>query len=204
MGSRVSTLETHLGYWLRLVSNHVSHEFSRKLQERQVTVAEWVVLRKLLEAAPLAPSQLADALGLTRGAISKLNERLLQKGLIEIAGSRTDGRQQVISLTRRGQALVPQLAAVADTNDAEFFDVLSEPEQATLRKLLMKLVHSHELGGVPVDYALRFRHEKPRRDEPRQLKSSTGGSPRRTSAPCQSQPRNRLWHGAAGEHARRR
>jgi DNA-binding MarR family transcriptional regulator len=147
----VSSLETHLGYWLRLVSNHVSHEFSRKLLEREVTVAEWVVLRKLLEAAPLAPSQLAEALGLTRGAISKLNDRLAQKGLVEIAASRSDARQQVVSLTRRGQALVPQLAAIADANDREFFGVLSASELATLRKLMLKLVRAHALGGTPID-----------------------------------------------------
>ncbi len=146
----VSALETHLGYWLRLVSNHVSHEFRRKLERRGVTVAEWVILRKLLEAAPLAPSQVADALGMTRGAISKLNERLLQKQLIEVAASASDGRQQVVSLTRRGQTLVPQLAASADENDHDFFSVLSAAEQTTLRKLIMKLVRAHELRGTPV------------------------------------------------------
>ena len=46
-----SDLETHLGYWLRFVSNHVSHAFSLKLQARDVTVAEWVVLRELFDPA---------------------------------------------------------------------------------------------------------------------------------------------------------
>jgi DNA-binding MarR family transcriptional regulator len=147
----VSALETHLGYWLRLVSNQVSHEFRRKLEQRGVTVAEWVVLRKLLEAAPLAPSQVADALGMTRGAISKLNDRLLQKELIEIAASPSDGRQQLVSLTRRGQTLVPQLAAAADENDHDFFSVLTTAEQSTLRKLVMKLVREHALRGTPID-----------------------------------------------------
>jgi DNA-binding MarR family transcriptional regulator len=147
----VSALETHLGYWLRLVSNQVSHEFRRKLEQRGVTVAEWVVLRKLLEAAPLAPSQVADALGMTRGAISKLNDRLLHKELIEIAASPSDGRQQVVSLTRRGQTLVPQLAAAADENDHDFFGVLTTTEQTALRKLVMKLVREHALRGTPID-----------------------------------------------------
>lgn len=147
----VSALETHLGYWLRLVSNHVSHEFRLKLEQRGVTVAEWVVLRKLLETAPLAPSQIADALGMTRGAISKLNDRLLKKELIEVAVSPSDGRQQVVSLTRRAQTLVPQLASAADENDHDFFGVLSSAEQTTLRKLVMKLVRAHALRGTPVD-----------------------------------------------------
>jgi hypothetical protein len=41
----VSQLEAHLGYWLRAVSNHVSHAFKMKVETHGVTVAEWVVLR---------------------------------------------------------------------------------------------------------------------------------------------------------------
>ena len=48
--TELSSLESHLGYWLRYVSNHVSHAFSLKLAARGVTVAEWVVLRELYEA----------------------------------------------------------------------------------------------------------------------------------------------------------
>ena len=55
-----SDLETHLGYWLRFVSNHVSHAFSLKLQARDVTVAEWVVLRDLFDGDGVPPSLLAD------------------------------------------------------------------------------------------------------------------------------------------------
>ncbi len=43
----VSTLEAHLGYWLRYVSNHVSHAFALKVAAHGVSVAEWVVMREL-------------------------------------------------------------------------------------------------------------------------------------------------------------
>ena len=33
----VSPLEAHLGYWMRFISNHVSHAFSRKLEEREIS-----------------------------------------------------------------------------------------------------------------------------------------------------------------------
>ncbi|TBR26261.1 MAG: MarR family transcriptional regulator, partial [Reyranella sp.] len=82
-----SDLETHLGYWLRFVSNHVSHSFSLKLQARGVTVAEWVVLRDLFDGDHVPPSALADRLGMTRGAISKLADRLIAKDQIERTAS---------------------------------------------------------------------------------------------------------------------
>jgi MarR family transcriptional regulator, lower aerobic nicotinate degradation pathway regulator len=146
-----SPLEAHLGYWLRLVSNHVSHEFKGRVEAHGATVAEWVVLRKLLDLGPSAPSQIAEALGMTRGAISKLDDRLAAKGLIEIGASDTDGRQQVVRLSRRGRELVPRLAALADENDAAFFGVLDSHEQATLRRLLARLIGAHQLAGTPID-----------------------------------------------------
>ena len=79
--SELSSLESHLGYWIRYVSNHVSHAFALKLAAVRVTVAEWVVLRELYEAES-APSALAERLGMTRGAISKLADRLIDKALI--------------------------------------------------------------------------------------------------------------------------
>ena len=65
----ISALEDHLGYWLRQVSNHVSGAFARALQARQVSVAEWVVLRQVRERPEITPGALADELGLTRGAM---------------------------------------------------------------------------------------------------------------------------------------
>ena len=72
---QASGLEDHVGYWLRFVSNHVSHAFAQKVEAHGVTVAEWVVLRRLLDLGDAAPSALADGLGMTRGAISKLVDR---------------------------------------------------------------------------------------------------------------------------------
>ena len=54
----ISSLEDHTGYWLRCVSNYVSHAFARKLAEKDVTVAEWALMRVLYGQEPLAPSRI--------------------------------------------------------------------------------------------------------------------------------------------------
>ena len=53
-------LAAHLGYWLRYVSNHVSQGFARKVEAHGVTVAEWVLMRSLLDDQEVAPSRLAE------------------------------------------------------------------------------------------------------------------------------------------------
>lgn len=146
---RVSDLKSHLGFWLRFVSNHVSYRFAEKLQASGVTVAEWVILREMFETDITSPSALADVTGLTRGAVSKLVDRLLNKNLLTRAEAANDRRFQDVSLTPTGRALVPRLAVVADKNDAEFFSGLSREERERLIATLKKLVQTNNLSKLP-------------------------------------------------------
>jgi DNA-binding MarR family transcriptional regulator len=151
MPKPASPITAHLGYWLRAVSNHVSHAFARKVDAHGVTVAEWVLLRQLLDVSSLAPSALAERMGMTRGAISKLAERLVNKALITRRDDPHDGRAQVLALTAAGRALVPRLAALADQNDAEFFAHLSDRDRRHLQRILASVVERRGLTGMPVD-----------------------------------------------------
>ncbi len=74
----VSSLETHAGFWLRFVSNHVSSRFKKLVEARGVTVSDWVALRTLLERQATTHSDLIEALGMTKGAASKVVTRLEQ------------------------------------------------------------------------------------------------------------------------------
>jgi len=147
----VSSLDSHLGYWLRFVSNHVSHGFAQKLTAKDVTAAEWVVMRMLYGRPPTPPSHLANDIGMTRGAISKLAERLITKMLVVRAADPTDGRAQTLALTEKGKKLVPQLARLADANDDSFFGSLSASERTTLERLLKKLIAANGLSSLPID-----------------------------------------------------
>lgn len=144
-------LESHLGYWLRFVSNHVSHAFSIKAAARGVTVAEWVFLRELFDHEALAPSLLAERMGMTRGAISKLADRLEAKALAVRRPGRDDKRFQSLSLTPAGRALVPELAALADANDAEYFAHLTAEERGRIEAAMREIVDRKGLRMQPVD-----------------------------------------------------
>ncbi len=152
-GQRPSDLEAHLGYWLRTVSNAVSYSFAGKVGQAGVTVAEWVFLRVLYDTGRIAPSLLAERIGMTRGAISKLADRLIDKKLVQRRADPGDRRAHTLALTRSGRALVPKLAVLADRNDAAFFGVLTAGERDQLERLLRKIVSVHELRSMPTDQA---------------------------------------------------
>lgn len=147
----ISGLKKHVGFWLRFVSNHVSHAFARKLLKSGVTVAEWVVLREMYGREAIPPSLLAERIGMTRGAASKLIDRLLGKGLVTRHDRTDDRRFQEVALTPAGRKLVPSLAALADSNDQEFFAPLSARERDALLATLKKLVQAHGLHKLPTE-----------------------------------------------------
>jgi DNA-binding MarR family transcriptional regulator len=147
----VSDLTAHIGFWLRMVSNHVSHAFAAKLADKEVTVAEWSLMRALYGKEPTSPSRLADEMGMTRGAITRLADRLIAKSLITREASVNDGRAQTLALTGLGVSLVPDLAALADRNDAEFFACLATNERETLMHLLRSLAERGHMTAIPVE-----------------------------------------------------
>jgi DNA-binding MarR family transcriptional regulator len=148
---RIPDFESHLGYLLRRVSNAVSGAFVRALQEKQTSVAEWVLLRALHERGEVAPGELADHLGLTRGAVSKITDKLEAKDWVQTNAKEGDNRYRLLSMTRAGQRTLPVLARIADQNDSAYFDCLNANEKADLRKLLMKLAEHNRIQDVPTE-----------------------------------------------------
>jgi DNA-binding MarR family transcriptional regulator len=148
---KVSELTSHAGFWLRFVSNHVSQAFMGKLVDSGVTAAEWVVLREMYDEEEMSPSVLADKTGMTRGAASKLIDRLLSKRLVTRRDRTDDRRYQDIGLTAEGRRLVPKLALIADENDEEFFAALSAKERKALVATLKKLVQAHGFDRIPTE-----------------------------------------------------
>ncbi|HWA30673.1 MAG TPA: MarR family transcriptional regulator [Rhizomicrobium sp.] len=150
--NRPAALESHLGYWLRFVSNSVSGAFAEKLAAQGISVAEWVVLRLVHgDATTLPASAIAEAAGMTRGAISKIVDKLEARDLLERKPLPQDGRAQILKLTAKGARLVPALAELADQNDAEFFDHLTAKERETMLRILKGIVARRGLKTIPVD-----------------------------------------------------
>lgn len=150
MPQPIANFTDHLGYWLRQVSNHVSHAFARRLAAKGVTVAEWALMRVLHDEPPLAPSRVAEVMGLTRGAVTKLADRLVAKSLAVRRASPDDGRAQTLALTAAGRNFVPELAALAERNEAACFAHLPEADRRALERILKDMVRHLGVTAMPL------------------------------------------------------
>lgn len=146
----VSRLDAHVGYWLRYVSNQFSHALNRELEDKGVSLAEWIVLRELYDG-DLGPSVLAERLGLTRSAVSKIARRLACSLMITQQANAGNARAQTLSLTDNGRAVVEVFAVILDQADEDFFGHLHADTRALIVSVMRDIVRRRGLHAVPAD-----------------------------------------------------
>lgn len=103
-------------------------------------------LRRLGPPYPAGPSQLADVLGLTRGALSARLGPIEETGLITRANDAADRRRVRVRLTAAGYDAFEQHASSEEQGEDALLSVLTEEEKKTLADLLRKLVVAVESG----------------------------------------------------------
>ena len=146
----ISRRGDHVGFWLRVLSNGVSRTFEKSLQNYDVTVAQWMVLRALY-GRESSLIELSEAIGIDQGSTSRLVERLVNKKLLNRVTPPEDRRSVRISLTSSGVSLVPKLASAADINDELFFGKISKAKKDQFVKTVMELIRKNNLPPVAFD-----------------------------------------------------
>ncbi len=153
--SNPSDLRKHVGYWLRRLSNLVSSAFAEKLAAKDISVAQWVVLRTLYAKRDVTLNDAALEVGVDKSSLSRMVERLVQKGLL-IRGPGGDRRSVGLTLTPSAVKLVPQLAKLADENDERFFRSLSARQKKDFLSTIKQLLDANgwdpaNPGGHPLE-----------------------------------------------------
>ena len=105
MSEPASGLRDHLGYWLRRLSDEVHLSFERKLAAHGITVAQWNVLVTLYRGEGQAVAEVARFIETDAAAVSRLVDRLGEKGLVARSpdpASRRLGKFQLLEPVGQG------------------------------------------------------------------------------------------------------
>ncbi len=142
MGVVTSTngLRDHLGYWLRRLSDEVHGRFERELAGHDVTVAQWTVLITVHHGDASTTREVARYIDIDAGAVSRLVDRLVAKGLMTREPDPTSRRSLLLVLTPAGRDLVPRLVEIADRNESHFFGALDPTQRDRLQSWIRELV----------------------------------------------------------------
>ena len=142
-----------LAYLLLLrAGNELELLFAPFFERYDLSEGRFAVLMCLLETpqGTLAPSQLAQSLGVTRATITKLVDGLERSGLVARHLDTRDRRAWLISLTAEAHSLLEKMLPPHFQRIKHIMDVFSEDERQQFITLLLKL-EEHLSGEQQVE-----------------------------------------------------
>ena len=122
------------------------------MAEHDLTAAQWYPLWKLQRDGPSAARELARDMEMDAGAMTRLIDRLVAKGLIERNRSRTDRRVILLSMTPAGRAVAAAVPGVLAKVNNAYLRGFDRDEWDVLKGLLQRmLVNGQSLSppGAP-------------------------------------------------------
>ena len=127
----------------RLISRvraEVMEALDRELAVHDMSAAQMIVLSTLATGEADSASGLCKGISYDPGAMTRMIDRLEQKGLVRRRPHPEDRRTMNLELTAEGQQLYPKLAAAKDIVLRRFLQGFSDAEVATLDRLLNRML----------------------------------------------------------------
>ncbi len=135
-----------LPYRLSVTAECISRVFAERYESRfGLSIPEWRVMAVLGEAGERPTQAVIEATEMDRVKVSRAVTRLVDKGLVARRTAPEDLRSQLLTLTRKGQALYRQIVPLARALQAELTQGLTPAEMALLDRMLAGL-HARARG----------------------------------------------------------
>ena len=125
-------LKRNLGYLLNRCGALMAQRFERELAPYGITLAQWGALLAVDRTGSASPSDVAERVGIDRGAATRLIARMEHKNLLERAADTSDKRAVVLRLTDDARRLMPTLMARSQQVNADALAALPEGEADAL------------------------------------------------------------------------
>ena len=129
-----------VGYLLHQLAQSMRRRIDQRMATLGLTAAQWVPLWHIGLHGPLGARELAQAIGIDAGAMTRLVDRLVSKGLVERARDRSDRRAVCLSLTDAGEAVAAKVPAELAAVNNDFLRGFDDAEWQQLRHLLRRML----------------------------------------------------------------
>lgn len=128
---------------IRLINRvrvEVMDALDRELAGYDITAPQLVVLSSVANKEADSAAQLCKSISYDPGAMTRMIDRLEQKGLIRRVPNPEDRRAMNLEMTVAGKALYPQLLQAKERVVERFLRGFSKEEERTLERLLFRML----------------------------------------------------------------
>ena len=114
----------------------------RELSQFDISAAQLIVLSSVASREADCASALCKSISYDPGAMTRMIDRLQQKGLVRRVPNADDRRAANLELTAAGRTLYPQLIAAKETVQSQFLRGFGADEVRLLEKLLNRMLEN--------------------------------------------------------------
>lgn len=136
----------NIGYLLNKASRTLKWNLNRKLEEHNITSAQWAVLKDLHmneafgNIQNATPASIAERLNMDRPTMSGVITRLLKNEWIESMQNPEDRRSQLIKLTYKTREIIHNFEDIADLIITKAMSGFTEDETEDFKKYLLRII----------------------------------------------------------------
>ncbi len=129
-----------VGYLLNQVGLSMRRQVAQRMAVHELTAAQWHPLWKLKRDGPSTAQEMAREMDIDAGAMTRLIDRMVAKGLVERTRSSSDRRVVTLALSAAGDAVARRVPAVLAGVNNDYLRGFSADEWETLKHLLRKML----------------------------------------------------------------
>ena len=131
-----------LGHRIELCSRLMANRLNQKFKEHgyPVTAEQWAIINYLLEKDGLSQNQLAELVKKDYTSVSRLLDNMIKKNVVKRIQDPTDGRTNLIYLTKQGRDLEPKLMEQAKSHSENAFEGLTSDDIKMVSGVLDKII----------------------------------------------------------------
>lgn len=141
--SGASFVDDYLLALLAQASQLVSNEFHEVVVEHGLSVTEWRVMSSLAGGKAISIGGLAQLSVTKQPTVTRLLERMIQKGHVERVSHNGDQRVNLVRITNQGQEMVAALMVKAKEHEARVFGPFGEERTRILKAMLREIIAQH-------------------------------------------------------------
>ncbi len=121
---------------------HTNYELNKDLSQQSGLSPAWLSMLGRLQRAPqqrMSMTDLASAMAMTTGGLTRLADRLVEAGLVERSLSSEDRRRVFLSLTPSGQSTADEMTEIQAEALRRRFESLSPSEFQNLTRAMRQM-----------------------------------------------------------------
>ena len=132
-------LSESLGTQLNLIARSIRLELEKQLASEEITPSQWMMMMALEENDHQVQSDLGKKLNLDNATITRIVDKLAERGFLERNQAKDDRRAQIVSLTDKGKKKCKKYSKIGDYVNQRASIGIPETERKKLMSLLTKI-----------------------------------------------------------------